>query len=76
MAKDNDVQERIRKEVQDFFAQEDISSVADMTYEQIWDERLGSIARTINETLRMHPPVAHIDRVAKKPAVIPREDAR
>lgn len=76
LAKDNVIQEAIRKQVQDFFAEEQISSVAEMTYDQIWDDRLGSVSRAINETLRMHPPVAHIDRVANKSAVIPREDQR
>ena len=71
LAKDLTLQERLRKEIGDYFSEAGITSVAQMSYEQVWDDKLTLVRMVLNETLRMHPPVHTIERCVKKSAVLP-----
>jgi cytochrome P450 len=72
MARDLALQDRLRKEIHANFTDLQVTSVSELTYEQVWDDdKMGLVGRILNETLRMHPPVATIERTAQKATVVP-----
>jgi cytochrome P450 len=71
MARDLRAQRRAREEILAIFAELGVSSVAELSYEEIWSEKFTLVENIINETLRMHPPLASIERTAMRDVVVP-----
>lgn len=69
IAGDTRLQEDLYQEITGFLGRD--TTVSDLTYDKVWSDELDLMSRVIAETLRVHPPVAAIERTVKQSTVLP-----